>query len=99
MKDLIAKINAGKYTLSTKDPLTIECCLFLSQCLQANESDRISADDLSVHPFINIELPKGEVDVDLKLTILDHDAFQEEISHATELNAGAHMTDSSFVTR
>lgn len=33
MKDLIAKINAGKYVVSTKEPLSIECALFLSQCL------------------------------------------------------------------
>jgi len=30
MKDLIAKINAGKYVVSTKEPLSIECALFLS---------------------------------------------------------------------
>ena len=41
MKDLIAKINEGKYVVSTKDPLSIECALFLTQCLQANEHDRI----------------------------------------------------------
>ena len=52
MKDLIAKINAGKYVVSTKEPLSIECALFLSQCLQANESDRINYKDLLNHPYI-----------------------------------------------
>lgn len=30
MKDLIAKINKGDYTVSLKEPLTIECALFLT---------------------------------------------------------------------
>jgi serine/threonine-protein kinase ULK/ATG1 len=42
MKDLIAKINEGKYQVQTREPLSVECALFLTQCLQANESDRIS---------------------------------------------------------
>ncbi len=42
MKDLITKINEGKYQVQTKEPLSVECALFLTQCLQANESDRIS---------------------------------------------------------
>jgi len=33
MKDLIAKINEGKYLVQTRDPLTIECALFLTKCL------------------------------------------------------------------
>jgi serine/threonine protein kinase len=30
MKDLIAKINEGRYLVNTKDPLSIECALFLT---------------------------------------------------------------------
>jgi len=30
MKDLIAKINEGKYSVLIKEPLTIECALFLT---------------------------------------------------------------------
>ena len=33
MKDLVAKINDGKYCVATRDPLSIECALFLTQCL------------------------------------------------------------------
>jgi len=29
MKDLIAKINDGRYKVSIEDPLSIECALFL----------------------------------------------------------------------
>jgi hypothetical protein len=89
MKDLIAKINAGRYTISTKEPLSIECALFLSQCLQANETDRINFKDLLNHPFIqtaNDYSNGGELDGELKLTILDQDAFMDEVIHATELH-------------
>lgn len=33
MKDLISKINEGKYQLKLEEQITIECALFLSQCL------------------------------------------------------------------
>jgi len=66
MKDLIAKINEGKYLVTTKDPLSIECALFLIQCLQANETDRINMKELMEHPFI---YPVEEKD--LRLTIID----------------------------
>ena len=46
MKDLIAKINDGRYTLNLKEPITIECSLFLIQCLQSNEADRIPMEEL-----------------------------------------------------
>lgn len=44
MKDLIAKINKGDYTVILREPITIECALFLTQTLQANEADRINVD-------------------------------------------------------
>ena len=108
MKDLIAKINAGRYTICTKEPLSIECALFLSQCLQANESDRINFKDLLNHPFIqtaNDYTNGGDMEGDLKLTILDQDAFLEEIIHATELHNTSGMalmtqaSKQSFYTR
>lgn len=46
MKDLIAKINDGRYTLNLNEPITIECSLFLIQCLQSNEADRIPMEEL-----------------------------------------------------
>jgi hypothetical protein len=33
MKDLIQKINDGKYLLKLSEPVSIECALFLSQTL------------------------------------------------------------------
>jgi hypothetical protein len=30
MKDLIAKINRGDYTIAIREPITIECALFLT---------------------------------------------------------------------
>jgi hypothetical protein len=73
MKDLIAKINEGKYQVQTREPLSVECALFLTQCLQANESDRISLDELVDHPFLKLEKENdgGEV----RCTILDRTAY------------------------
>ena len=51
MKDLIEKINSGRYSVAPKDPLTIECALLLTECLQANETDRISVEQIKEHPF------------------------------------------------
>ena len=47
MKDLLSKINEGKYYLSLKEPITTECALFLTETMQFEEKDRIS-DDLLV---------------------------------------------------
>jgi len=47
MDELLKKINEGKYQAVPKEPLTVECSLFLTQCLQANEYDRISGEELS----------------------------------------------------
>lgn len=71
MKDLVAKINEGKYHVTTRDPLSIECALFLTQCLQANEQDRISAQEIMEHPFI-----MGE---EIRLTMLDQRSFINEL--------------------
>lgn len=52
MPDLIAKINKGDYTLFLQEPIAAECALFLADCLQANESDRINVPELLSHPFL-----------------------------------------------
>ena len=46
MKDLIAKINDGRYKVTLDEPLSIECALFLVQCLQMNENDRIPVEEI-----------------------------------------------------
>jgi serine/threonine protein kinase len=53
MKELIGKINEGKYELKLEEPISIECALFLSQCLQTNESNRLDMEQIAEHPFIN----------------------------------------------
>lgn len=55
MQELLKKINEGRYILQTKEPVSIECALFLTQCLQANESERISMQDLMNHPFLTTD--------------------------------------------
>jgi len=42
MKELIQKINTGDFSLELNEPVAIECALFLTQCLQANEEDRLN---------------------------------------------------------
>ena len=42
MKDLLNKINDGKYNLNLKEPVTVECALFLAETLQFEERERIS---------------------------------------------------------
>lgn len=72
MKELMQKINEGRYSVTLPEPLTVECALFLTQCLQANENDRIDMDELMSHPFINFDEPRD-------MTILDAAAFKHDM--------------------
>lgn len=81
MKELINKINEGKYILQLQEPISIECALFLSQCLQTNESDRLSMEQIAEHPFIN--------DLTDKLTELDMEAYFRELRNAKSKNYAA----------
>ena len=58
MKDLIAKINDGRYKLSItpEEPVHIQTCLFLIQCLTMTEKERMPIEELSEHPFIQEQL-------------------------------------------
>jgi serine/threonine protein kinase len=56
LEDLIAKINRGDYPVKVRDEsLTAECALFLAQCLQSDEAQRIEADQLLEHPFLKLD--------------------------------------------
>ena len=48
------KVDNAKFNLKdgVKDNLTLECILFLTQCLQHNEDDRKSISELITHPYI-----------------------------------------------
>lgn len=52
MDALLTKVNDGRYQVATETPLTIECALFLTQCLQACEESRICGEELFEHPFV-----------------------------------------------
>lgn len=73
MKDLIAKINDGRYKVKILEPIMIETCLFLVQCMQMNEADRIPVEELTEHPFICQQL-SGQ-----PLTNLDILSFNADI--------------------
>ena len=74
MKDLIAKINDGRYKLSLTEPACVETCLFLVQCMQMNEADRVPINELGEHPFIAKELMKNP------LTPIDIESFNHEMN-------------------
>ena len=74
MKELLSKINEGKYSLQLKEPISIECALFLSQCLQTNESDRLNMNEIENHPFIE--------DYSRTLTELDIPRYYKQMNEA-----------------
>lgn len=84
MTELLQKINDGIYTVKTPECLSIECALFLTQCLQATEANRINAHDLMDHPFLTTNAKACEGD--LKLTVLDPDNFHKDVLRATEIS-------------
>ena len=73
MPDLIRKINDGRYRLSLAEPVYVETCLFLVQCLQVREKNRILLGELQAHPFIAAELFAN------KLTPLDAERFEQDM--------------------
>ena len=58
MRELVRKINDGRYKLSIEggDHVKIETCLFLLECLQTQEENRILAKDLVDHPYISDDM-------------------------------------------
>jgi serine/threonine protein kinase len=79
MADLISKINKGDYNLGLSEPVFLETALFLGQCLQANEEDRIDALELINHPFLNIA-PLGDGDgFNPVAQILDKGSYFDEL--------------------
>ena len=50
------KIKDGNYKLTLQEPITVECSLFLIQCLQHDEVDRISIDEIQKHPFVSADM-------------------------------------------
>ena len=60
--ELIKKVNDGRYIVRTnKKPVYIETCLFLLECLQMQEEDRIEFDNLLITPLISDEFSGTEL--------------------------------------
>ena len=71
LEDLIAKINRGDYPVKVIDEsLTAECALFLAQCLQSDEAQRIEADQLLEHPFLKPDRQETDIDKQAYLNAL-----------------------------
>ena len=55
-KKVLKNIQRGWYEIALKsEPLYIETCLFLLECLQMQETDRMSVDSLLTAPLISEE--------------------------------------------
>ena len=92
MKDLISKINDGRYKLSLQEPIYVETCLFLVQCLQMSENDRLPVEELSNHPFISEEL------ISVPLTTLDIESFNSEVEDTPNKNVRMSNASCSVMT-
>ena len=56
MQELVRKINDGRYKVSAnEEPVYIETCLFLLECLQTIEENRIKVEELNTVPLISAE--------------------------------------------
>ena len=54
VKNVLRKIHKGSYELALqKEPVYIETCLFLLECLQMHEKHRMNVDGLLTAPFIS----------------------------------------------
>ena len=56
------KVAVSSYVLrdEAKDKLTIECILFMTNCMQDNEEDRKAIEDLVEHPYITMPFDKQQ---------------------------------------
>lgn len=55
-EELIQKMKGGHFKMTSKgEPIYIETCLFLLDCLQIEEENRLDVDSLLQSPFINEE--------------------------------------------
>ena len=88
LEDLVLKIEDGHYVLKLQEPITIECALFLIQCLQYEESDRISIIEMQEHPFIS-DRNQGNLLTPLKL-----DSYNEEMTADSLTEASSFVTES-----
>ena len=93
MNELLTKINEGKYVVQTLDPLSIQCALFLTQCLQANEADRINMAELQNHPFLASE--NDDDYAEAKLTVLKPDDFLRDQQTVGQSNGNLKLKPST----
>jgi hypothetical protein len=53
--DLKKSVEEGRCTLQTKDPISAEGALLLTELLQSDSADRISGEELFDHPFLQLD--------------------------------------------
>ena len=70
MQELVRRINDGRYKLACQEePVMIETCLFLLECLQTNDQLRIKINQLVEAPYISDEY------IDKELHPVDNEQF------------------------
>ena len=90
-EQLMNKMKEGRYKVrSNGEPISIEACLFLLECLQIHEEDRIDVDLLLSSPFIN-EALSG-----VKLHELDHATFTQELQAENAKQEDCDSSDESI---
>ena len=62
MQELVRKINDGRYKVeSEQEPIYIETCLFMLDCLQTIEENRKNIQELGDSPLISPEFAGYEL--------------------------------------
>lgn len=74
LQELVRNINDGRYKLTDgpDGPVYVETCLFLLECLQNVEENRMSIEELAMTPYISSEF------ADVPLHVLDKIDFKNE---------------------
>ena len=91
MRDLVRKINDGRYKLSvTGERVKIETCLFLLECLQTIEQNRITVGELGGHPLISEEMAPHSLH-DINIEAFDRDQGSKEMFSDFNSSQGSAM--------
>lgn len=94
MKELVRKINDGRYKLAVQgERIKTATCLFLSDCLQTIEANRIAVSDLADHPYISTEL------INFDLSDLNVEVFVRDSSGKEKYSEFTSSTGSCMLSR
>ena len=95
MRELVRKINDGRYKVTVEggEHIKIETCLFLLDCLQTLEENRIMASGLIEHPFISDDM------VNIDLHDMDIDEFKTQTGGKDQFSDFTSENGSAMLSR